>query len=89
MKGGIPQGSALGPLLFLVHMNTLLSTISHTDNTALICSGSTPTQVAAMLNHQLKLINTWLVDNQMQLNICKSWVMWFCPRLLKISSFIT
>ena len=46
MKGGITQGSALGPLLFLVYMNTLPSVITagtllqYADNTTLICSGS-------------------------------------------------
>ena len=45
VKGGIPQGSALGPLLFLVYVNDMPSQIKHgkllqyADDTALICSG--------------------------------------------------
>ena len=48
MKGGIPQGSALGPLLFLIYMNSLPLQISqglllqYADDTALTCSGPSP-----------------------------------------------
>ena len=50
MQGGIPQGSALGPLLFLamVYMNSLPSQVAqglllqYANDTTLICSGSTP-----------------------------------------------
>ena len=86
MKGGIPQGSALGPLLFLVYMNTLPSIITagtllqYADDTTLICSGSTSTIVAATMNYQLQLIHSWLVDSKMELNGKKSCVMWFKPR---------
>ena len=47
VRSGIPQGSALGPLLFLVYMNNMSSQIVHgrllqyADDTALICSGPT------------------------------------------------
>ena len=46
VKGGIPQGSALGPLLFLVYVNTMPSVVRHcrllqfADDTAMICSGA-------------------------------------------------
>ena len=55
MKGDVPQGSALGPLLFLVYMNTLPSIINagtllqYADDTTLIFSGSTFTSAAAVM----------------------------------------
>ena len=74
MKGGIPQGSALGPLLFLVYINTWPSVISdgtllqYADYTTLICSGSNPASAAVSINYQLQLIHLWIVDSKMKLN---------------------
>ena len=46
VKGGIPQGSALGLLLFLIYVNEMTSIVKFgkllqfADDTTLICSGS-------------------------------------------------
>ena len=83
MRGGIPQGSALGPLLFLIYMNSLPSQISqglllqYADDTALICSGHTPTEAGAVMNSQLMSIQQWIVASKMRLNYSKSTVVWF------------
>ena len=74
MKGGILQGSALGPykLLFLIYMNTLPSVIDdgvllkYTDDTTLICLSRTPVEAAYKLYCQLQFISSWLADNRMQ-----------------------
>ena len=83
MKGGILQGSALGPLLFLIYMNNLPLQITdgllvqYADDTTLVCSGSTPSAAAAVLNSQLKLVHNWIRNSKMSLNYSKSSVMWF------------
>ena len=43
----------------------------------LICSGSSVSDTAAVMCSQLQLVNKWIVDSKMQLNIQKSSVMWF------------
>ena len=82
MKVGIPQGSALDPLLFLIYVNTLPSRIGdalllqYADDTTLVCSGLDPIATASVMNQQLALIRDWLVEHRMKLNVQKSCVMW-------------
>ena len=81
VKGGIPQGSALGHLLFLVYMNDLSSQITggtllqYADDTALICSGSTLDVVHQCLSDNLSCLLSWVKQSKMQLNIEKSRIM--------------
>ena len=81
VKGGIPQGSALGPLLFLVYVNAMPSVVEHgkllqfADDTTLICSGPDVDTVREQLSHDLSLLSSWISFSKMRLNIGKSSVM--------------
>ena len=84
--GGIPQGSALGPLLFLVYMNDMQSQVhngkllQYADDTTLICTGDDCCEVHNHLTTDLQYISNWITSSKMQLNIAKSSVMWFMPK---------
>ena len=70
MCAGIPQGSALSPLLFLIYVNSLPSQITaglllqYADDTALMCSGTSPQDAADVMNQQLQLMYEWIVSMQ-------------------------
>ena len=94
MCAGIPQGSALGPLLFLIYVNSLPSQVTaglllqYADDTALMCSGTSPQDAADVMNQQLQLVYDWIVSSnyKMQLNFQKSKVMWFSASPKKLVS---
>ena len=75
MIGGIPQGSALGPLLFLVYINQMPSQVSNgsllqfADDTCLICSADSPNKVAAMLQDDINALSHWISVSKMKLNL--------------------
>ena len=78
----IPQGSALGPLLFLIHVNDMLlhiqngSLLQFADDTCLICYGD-HTQVKDFLSSDLDSLARWIATSKKQVNVEKSHVMWF------------
>ena len=88
VRSGIPQGSALGPLLFLVYVNDMPSQIKYgwllqyTDDTGLLCSGTTSGDVHRLLSEDLLCLTHLISRSKMCLNIEKSSVMWFRPRSL-------
>ena len=75
---GVPQGSILAPILFLIYINDLanvseiLSPTLFADDTTLTISHNNYTQMVTDLNAELKLINEWTKSNRLTINVDKT-----------------
>ena len=78
IKCGIPQGSILGPLFFIIYINDLpscdlYSTVRmYADDTSLTIAHSDENILEQRMNHDLCEINTWLIANRLSLNVVKT-----------------
>ena len=73
VESGVPQGSVLGPLLFLVYINDLEINIKSNvkffaDDTMLYSVVKDPAQTASELNHDLDVIQKWAYQWKMVFN---------------------
>ena len=80
----MPQGSILGPILFLLYINdinncTSLNLLSFADDTTIYRSGPYNKVLFDEVNYELIKIHTWLCTNKLSLNDKKSKVCIFSP----------
>ncbi|MFZ2538897.1 MAG: reverse transcriptase family protein, partial [Oscillospiraceae bacterium] len=75
---GVPQGSILGPLLFLLYINdlcnasALLKFILYADDTNIFYSGNDINEMCNIVNSELKLVIEWFKVNRLSVNSKKT-----------------
>ena len=90
IKSGVPQGSILGPLLFLLYVNDisnisqLLFPILFADDTNIFLSGNNIDGIIDIMNGEIKKIIDWLDSNMLSLNIDKTHYIIFSSKLKKL-----
>ena len=74
---GVPQGSILGPTLFLCYINDMAAALKcklslYADDSALVFSHPDPKVVSEFLSEELETCRKWLIDNRLSLHLGKT-----------------
>ena len=94
LNTGVPQGSTLGPLLFLIYINDLplisnFSTRLFADDTCLIMTDSNLKLLNKKVNMEINKVSQWMNLNKLKLNYDKCKYILFKPSNKKIDDNIT
>ena len=74
---GVPQGSILGPLLFLIYGNDMSGAVNHklllyADDSAILVADKSVSAIEMSLQKELEVVSEWLVDNKLSLHLGKT-----------------
>ena len=88
---GVPQGSILGPLLFLIYINDIqessdkLRFFLFADDTNILYADKNLKSLELSVNQELHKLHDWLAANKLSLNIKKTNFVIFCPAQKKLT----
>lgn len=83
---GVPQGSILGPLLFILYINDISNITNHAkfylfaDDTAIAIRAQQPVELQAKLHWLLPLVAKWFQSNRLSLNASKTFYQLFSKK---------
>ena len=93
VTSGVPQGSILGPILFICFTNDMANTftnckiISYADDTQLIVTGNHKQQVKSKLEELIKQAQKWYNENSLMNNASKTEIIIIGKKTQKINPF--
>ena len=86
IKCGVPQGSILGPILFMCYINDMCTCVNesklllYADDSVLLYSDTNPKTIEEKLSAELENCIEWMTDNKLSLHVGKTESILFCSK---------